>query len=412
MEDSMNEEYFKAVEKGITQMLAYPSKKLILLHHNDTDGLTSGAILYHAFRREGYDVKRFALEKPYPKVLEKIFTENSGKIIVFADFAGKIAPLICTLNKGKNLVLLLDHHKAEKSTDSSVINLDPDLYGFKGDRDISASVTCWYFAVKLNKANNALAHIGALGGIADFYYVDSQVHGYNRKCLEEAVKQGTMRTEGAKEPGKEKFYITLGKKEFNVIELYPLIDIIGGVGFYGGGPEFGIKMLLEGVTDNDLTEIEKFSKIKDEKFSAELERLKTKGFEETEHIQWFDVKERFKPMGVKMIGVFCEELADSELADKNKYLAGFQTIPDEIPGFGKIKMGETKVSMRTSSDITEKILSGEIPPLNEFLPEATLNLGGFADACHRVAAATTIKVGMEKQLMDESEKVLKNLLLP
>ena len=147
---SILETYFADVDKAIVRMRDYPSKEIVLLHHNDTDGLTSGSVLYKAFLDEGYKVQRFSLEKPYPKVLEKLFAENSGKLIVFADFAGKIAPLICKLNNDRNLVILLDHHKAEKSVSDSVINLDPDLYGLKGDRDISASVTCWYFACHLN----------------------------------------------------------------------------------------------------------------------------------------------------------------------------------------------------------------------------------------------------------------------
>ena len=402
------ETYFADVDKAIVRMKSYPSKEIVLLHHNDTDGLTSGSVLYKAFCDEGYKVQRFSLEKPYPKVLEKLFAENSGKLIVFADFAGKIAPLICKLNGDRNLVILLDHHKAEKSVSDSVINLDPDLYGLKGDRDISASVTCWYFACHLNPANKKMAHIAALGGIADFFYLDWQVHGENWKCVEEAVRQGTMRIE--KKDGKDVFYITLPDREFEIIELYTLMDIIGGVGFYGGGPELGIKMLLHGTDKEDQKTIEKFRNMKKEKFDQEFDRIKKGEFQETEHIVWFDVKDRFKPMGVKMIGLLCEALTDSGLVPVDKYLAGYQQIPDEVPGFGHVDMGETKVSMRTSLPLTDRVLKTELPGLNEFLPEATLNLGGFADACHRVAAATTIKIGMEAQLMDECENVLKKLM--
>ena len=116
------------------------------------------------------------------------------------------------------------------------------------------------------------------------------------------------------------------------------------------------------------------------------------------------------PMGVKMIGIFCEEVADSGLVPKDKYMAGYQQIPDEVPGFGHVDMGETKVSMRTSLPLTDRVMHDEIPGLNAFLPEATLNLGGFADACHRVSAATTIKIGKEALLMDECENVLKKLI--
>ncbi|MEI6450309.1 MAG: hypothetical protein WCP98_10205 [Actinomycetes bacterium] len=48
--------------------------------------------------------------------------EQEGKILVFADFAGRIAPLLSALNQGRNLTLIPDHHVAEASTDPRVMN--------------------------------------------------------------------------------------------------------------------------------------------------------------------------------------------------------------------------------------------------------------------------------------------------
>jgi len=42
-------------------------------------------------------------------------------------------------NRGRNLALILVHHVAGASTDPRVINLVPNLFGLKGDRDISGS---------------------------------------------------------------------------------------------------------------------------------------------------------------------------------------------------------------------------------------------------------------------------------
>jgi len=49
----------------------WPRKRVNIFHHNDADGLSSGAILMRAFEREGFGVHRFSLEKPYPAVLKK-----------------------------------------------------------------------------------------------------------------------------------------------------------------------------------------------------------------------------------------------------------------------------------------------------------------------------------------------------
>ncbi len=398
-------EFFETLRSGISALKNHESKELFLLHHNDSDGLTSGAILLKAFEREGYDVKRFSLEKPYPDVLKKLFDENSGKIIVFADFAGKIAPMLSEFNRGKNLVLVLDHHRAEPVlNDNTVLNLDPDLFGLKGDRDISASVVCYLFARELNSMNEDLVHIAAFGGIADFYYRDEDVHSFNRECVEDACAIGLMRIEYR--DGKERFIIRLGDREVDVVEFYPLLDTLGGVGFYDRGPEKGIDLLLNGLEDRHVEEINKLMSVKEKIFEKEISRMMKKDYHETDDIIWFDVEDRFAPMGVKMIGVFCEEIVEAEYIDQNKYLAGFQRIPDTVPGFGELEMGQTKVSMRTSAVLSKRILEKEIPGLNDFLPEATVNLGGFADACHSIAAATTIDIGMEEKLMDETQRTL------
>ena len=136
-------------------------------------------------------MRRFCLEKPYPAVLEKVF-EQEGKILVFADFAGRIAPLLSELNQGRNLTLILDHHVAEASTDPRVINLDPDLFGLKGDRDISGSTTCYLFARTLDPANRDLAHIAAIGAVGDGFFVDGALVSENRDVALEAARQGLV----------------------------------------------------------------------------------------------------------------------------------------------------------------------------------------------------------------------------
>ncbi|HET6846117.1 MAG TPA: hypothetical protein VFH29_04745, partial [Anaerolineales bacterium] len=122
---------------------------------------------------------------------------------------------------------------------------------------------------------------------------------------------------------------------------------------------------------------------------------------------WFEVERRLFPMGVKMIGAFCDAIKDTDLINPRKYLAGFQIIPDQIPGFGEIHFGEVKVSMRVAASMEDDIRAGKMLGLNVLLPEATSRLGGFSDACHSLTAATTIAIGKEAQLIEEMESILK-----
>jgi single-stranded-DNA-specific exonuclease len=393
-----------AMEHAIREVQQWPEKTVQVFHHNDADGLTSGAILTRAFERQGFKVKRFCLEKPYPAVLKKIY-EQDGKILIFADFAGRIAPLLSELNRGRNLTLILDHHVAEASTDPKVHNLDPDLFGLKGDRDISGSVTCYLFAVTMDPVNHDLATVAAIGAVADGFFVDGQLVSQNRETALEAVQQGRM--EIRKIEAGEQYLLKSSKGEIPVLEFGDYLDLLGGVGYYQNGPDMGIRVCLDGVSHESDRMVEELKAIRTRIFNEEIARLQAGAMKQAPHIQWFHVEKRLFPMGVKMIGALCDAIRETKLIDPQKYLAGFQIIPDEIPGFGAIKFNEVKISMRVSPYMEGEIRAGRAMGLNIFLPEATSRLGGFSDACHSLTAATTVAIGKEEKLIEEMEKILK-----
>ncbi len=391
------------MDSAVREVRNWPEKAVQIFHHNDSDGLSSGAILTRAFERQGFEVKRFCLEKPYPALLNKVY-EQEGKILIFADFAGRIAPLLSNLNRGRNLTLILDHHVAEASTDDRVLNLDPDLFGLKGDRDISGSTTCYLFARTMDPANRDMAHIAAVGAVGDGFFVDGQLVSQNHEVAMEAVQQGKIEI---RKTGTGEQYLLTGLKGLTpVIEFGDYLDILGGVGYYQNGPDIGIKVCLDGVSPESDRMVEELKVIRTRLFEAEIKRLQAGDLKKTPHIQWFHVEKRFFPMGVKMIGAFCDAIKDTNLIDPLKYLAGFQIIPDEIPGFDAIKFNEVKISMRASHYLEEEIRAGRAMGLNIFLPEATTKLGGFSDACHSLTAATTVAVGKEEKLIEEMENIL------
>jgi len=392
-----------AMEHAIREVKQWPEKSVQVFHHNDSDGLSSGAILTRAFERQGFKVQRFCLEKPYPAVLRKVY-EQEGKILVFADFAGRIAPLLSELNKGRNLTLILDHHVAEASTDPKVHNLDPDLYGLKGDRDISGSTTCYLFARTMDSVNRDMAHIAAIGAVGDGFFVDGQLGSQNREVALEAVKQGRIEI-GKHETG-EQYLLTTSKGQIPCNEFGDYLDILGGVGYYQHGADMGVRVCLEGLSPEADRMVEELKAIRTKVFSEEITRLQSGELKQAPHIQWFHVEKRFFPMGVKMIGAFCDAIKDTNLIDPQKYIAGFQIIPDEIPGFDAITFNEVKISMRASPYLEGEIRAARAMGLNILLPEATTRLGGFSDACHSLTAATTVAIGKEEKLIEEMEKII------
>lgn len=392
-----------AMEEAIRELRQWPEKAVQIFHHNDADGLSSGAILTRTFERQGFGVRRFCLEKPYPAVLKRIY-QGERNILIFADFAGRIAPMISDLNGGRNLTLILDHHVAEPSTDPKVHNLDPDLYGLKGDRDISASTTCYLFAQTLHPANRDMAHIAALGAVGDGFFVNGRLVSQNREAAMEAVRQGMM--EIREHEAGERYFLKSSRRQMPCDELGVYLGILGGVGYYQNGPDMGVRVCLEGVPPESDRMVEELQTIKTRAFDAEIARLRGDALKKSSHIQWFHVRDRFSPMGVKMVGSFCHTIRNMDFVDPKRYIAGFQILPNEIPGFGPIAFDEVKISMRVSAYLENEIRGGRAMGLDILLPEATNRLGGFSDACHSLTAATTVAIGKEEELIEEMESIL------
>jgi single-stranded-DNA-specific exonuclease len=399
----MLDDLIAAMEDAAAEVGRWPDRAVEILHHNDADGLSSGAVLSRAFERAGFSARRVCLEKPYPVVLERIFRERD-RLIVLTDFAGRIAPLISELNRGRNLVLILDHHKAVPPTDERVLLLDPELFGLRGDRDITASTTCYLFARALDPANIDLAAIATIGAVGDRFFVDGRLAGPNREAALETRRQGLLEIEETNDG--ERYVMRTPRGAVSCETLARELDTLGGAGYHRDGPEVGIRVCLEGRSEASERMVEELRSIQERAFAEELRRLRSAGWRRTPHIQWLHVEDRFEPMGVKMVGAFLDAIRNTADADPGRYLAGFQVIPNAVPGIGAFEFNQVKISMRVADPMEAGIRSGEVLGLDVLLPEATTRVGGFSDACHSLTAATTVAVGREEDLIEEMERVL------
>jgi hypothetical protein len=240
--------------------------------------------------------------------------------------------------------------------------------------------------------------------VGDEFFVDGCLVSENRDVTLEAVNQGKM--EIRDQQVGERYYLNTPRGQVPCDEFGAYLDTLGAAGYYQNGPDLGVKVCLEGTTEDSDRMLAELKSVQARAFEAELKRIQSGALITTDHIQWFQVENRFKPMGVKMIGVFCDAIKNSDQVDPDKYVAGFQIIPDEIPGFGPIGMQDVKISMRVSTKMEADIRAGKTMGLDVLLPEATNRLGGFSDACHTLTAATTVAIGKEALLIEEMERIL------
>ena len=384
------EDFGRKVGKAILELKQTKPHEIILVHHDDADGLCSGAIMKTALEREGYKVKTFCLEKVYPEVIESIH-EGTGQTIFYVDIGSAHADFISECNSSRNLTIILDHHDPKPSTDPKVQDLNLEHYGFRGETDFSGATCNYLFAKALNKHNVDLSYLALVGS----QEIPGNLTGLNKVVLDEAVKNGVVQVEGKK--------IEIVKLGLRVNQLFSKLQILGAVGYYSGGPQLGIQAALEGLNEQIKKKIDEWEGQRKTVNKRLLARLYRERLKETEHIQWFDAGDMYKGMGTKVIGQFCSFLSyQKRLIKPDKYIFGFMNVPQEIPNWGRLKERLVKVSVRVPKNLKSMIDKGKMPGAVNLLLKASEGFG-VADG-HQYAANVVIPVNKKEVLIDNAEK--------
>ena len=388
----IHEEFGKKVGTAISELKRRKPREIVLVHHDDADGLCSAAVVKAALEREDYGVKTFCLEKIYPEVIESLH-ESVGRIIFYADIGSSHAGFISECNAGRNLTIILDHHDPTPATDPEVYDLNLENFGFRGESDFSGATCCYLFAKALNERNADLSYLALVGSCE----IPNGFMGLNKVVLDEAIGNGVVQGEGKK--------IKIAKFGISIKSLFSKLQILGAVGYYEGGPELGIRVCLEGITDEAKQKINELEERRKKTNKRLLARLYRERLKETDHIQWFDAGDMYKGMGTKVIGQFCSFLSyQRRLIKPNKYIFGIVNVPPEIPGWGKLKKTFAKASVRVPRNMQTFIDQGKTLGAVNLLIEASKGFG-VADG-HEYAANVIVPVNKKEDLIKNAEDVL------
>jgi single-stranded DNA-specific DHH superfamily exonuclease len=382
------EEFGKKAATTISELRKTKTKEIVLVHHDDADGLCSGAIMKATLEREGYKVKAFCLEKVYPEVVEDLH-KSRGKIIFYSDIGSAHADFISEVNSSRNLTIILDHHDPMPSKDPKVFDLNLEHYGFQGETDFSGATCNYLFAKAVNERNIDLAYLALVGS----QEIPSDYVSLNKAVFEEAKKNGVIKAEGKK--------VTIVKLSIRVDDLFAKLQILGAVGYYDGGPELGVQASLEGISDKVKQKIDEWEEKRKTVNKKLIGRLCRERLKETEHIQWFDAGDMYMGMGTKVIGQFCSFLSyQTRLIKPDKYILGFVNVPPEVPGWGKLKDEWIKVSVRVPKGLHALIEQNKMLGAVDLLLKASEGFG-VADG-HKYAANVAIP-------KDKKENLIKTL---
>ena len=166
-----------------------------VLTHNDADGVASGGIISNIAKRVGTPFKT-TVEKRLDEQILRGVLEEKPSLVVLTDFGSGYLEMV-----GKALpdveTIIFDHHMPVGNLPSSVIQVNPLLYGIDGSRDIAASGVCYLFAKTLDPRNVDLAPLGLVGALGDQQDKGEKksLRGINTLIEEEAIAAGLLSKE-------------------------------------------------------------------------------------------------------------------------------------------------------------------------------------------------------------------------
>ena len=365
-------------------------KDAVILHHDEADGLCSGALTKIAIEKLGIETQIICLDKLYPEIVKDV-EGGSRRLVVFSDLGSGHVQLLESQNRSKSVLVILDHHDTSESKDPLVHNLNPELDGFSGEKDASSSTVAYLFAKTIDPFFATFAPLAIIGSTE----IPGETQGLNKIPLQDAEKTGIVeRTPKG------------GLKFDGVVPwLSPsrassVLNVLGSVGYYRGGPQLGLSACIKGF---DKQTLETAKGLDEERRNANqrmMEKIRNGRLTQMKNLQWFHAKENYKGMSGKVVGSFCSYLGYQRLVKPAKYLIGMMNVPPEIPGWGKLPSPLVKVSGRTPQPLAKMIEASKRPPLSRILPDACEKVGGFGDG-HTVAASGVFPIGREENFLEE-----------
>lgn len=382
--------FYAHAREAVEKLTKFSGEEVLLIHHDDADGLCSAAIIKKALERKGFSVKAICLEKAYPEVLADIHSKE-GQAIFYADIGSSHADLISKINAGRNLTIILDHHDPKPSHDPEVFDLNLEKFGYKGETDFSGSTCCYLFALYMDENNSDLDYLALVGS----YELPEGYLSVNQLILEKALKSGRIRNVGGN--------FEVAKFNMSIEKLFSKLQIMGAVGYYDGGPDLGITVCLEGLTLHVEDKIKKWEDKRKQVNRKLLARLYHSGLNETYCIQWFDAGEMYAGMGTKVIGQFCSFLSyQKSLVKPDKYIMGFVNVPPFIPKWGELRGRLVKASVRVPQQMRLLIDKGNLPGAFALIEAASEGFG-IADG-HQYAASVVMPADKKEDFLEKADE--------
>ena len=193
MEDEKNA-FLKTVQDAakIIAELAKTKAKFALYSHLDADGLAAAGIVGKALSRLDVPFRTRILPWLDANFLDEVAADDSD-LIILTDLGSGYLDLVRE-KLSKRRVMILDHHPISGTCGDNVVQVNPNVFGIDGTREISGAGLA-YLTMRAVDAQNAdlapIAVVGALGDMQDYNQQRSLI-GLNTMIVDEGKAKGIL----------------------------------------------------------------------------------------------------------------------------------------------------------------------------------------------------------------------------
>jgi hypothetical protein len=423
----------KVMDAAADALLKFdPAAPVTIVYHNDTDGLTSGAIMRYALEKAGRQVIPYCMEQVYPVPLTKLYEITEGPVVFMDLGINDQKEEFIRSKTGDRPTVIIDHHGVFMENPKhpvgkdNVFDVNCNKYGIDGDKYASASTLTYMVANKIANISK-IARLAVLGAFSDKNHMQGEEKGFfSVKGLDHKLLE--LSSDAKVDDGIFKMRLQNDTDFMLMDQLVQDITVLGSIGYRKrgsglgiealdaqvSGPDLGIQLLTQGYSEQVTTATAHLSKLKEAAYEAAINRLREKDFDLRDRIFFFDTRDLFAGMGVKTIGTFCDHLLNERFRNQmnfmefNRYVMGAQLI-EPIPfGESTIPAFEVedvlKISVRTPFELKEMIDAGSSIDVLELLSKANPDQVGSS---HRLRGATVIPREKVNEFLAKCDSLIK-----
>jgi len=375
---------------------------ILIIHHDDADGIISAFLLKKPLEDLGFKVNTVCLEKLYPEVTKMIFDkiEGKGSLVIFTDLGSPHISMI-SKHKPKDLtVIVVDHHDPESYYDPHIVHINPELYGYSGEKEASASTMSYLLGKEIDPKLVELSFLPIIGSAE----IPGPFRGLNLIPLEDALNKGFVR-----EVSHGKYEVLFYGERSLHYNLSSMISTVSSLGYYRGGPEVALKACSIGFKGYVKSFYEEMQSLRSDIFRKGM-AIAYRTLKKSKYTQWFHVGKLLYNIGAKALGLLTSQLAFRGRVDPNLYVFGMMKLNPTIPGLGVMSGDLIKISGRLPKGLKVKVESKTMPPLNEIMIKACKGLEGLADG-HAYAASGVIPSGFEEKFIEAIDSIVDKVVV-